>query len=109
MSPARFLWKPTASVAVRTIRAKREGHGRPGRADTGVAISQPCEHAARRVLNCRPLPKFFSTPSGCPTGVDSVFLEMITKILFAIQASMRCFRPQTQIRSRFARQSEFVF
>jgi hypothetical protein len=34
---------------------------------------------------------------------------MITKILFAIQAATRCFRPQTQFPSRFARQSEFLF
>ena len=54
-----LLLKPTTSVAVRTIRAKREGHGRPGRAHTGEAILEPCEHAARRVLNCRPLLKFF--------------------------------------------------
>jgi hypothetical protein len=51
----------------------------------------------------------FSTPSGCPTWVDRVFLEMITKILSAIQAATRCFRPQTQFPSRFARQSEFLF
>jgi hypothetical protein len=54
-------------------------------------------------------PKNFSTPSGCPTGVDRVFLEMITKILSAIQAATRCFCPQTQFPRRFARQSEFLF
>jgi hypothetical protein len=49
------------------------------------------------------------SPSGCPTGVDIVSLEMITKILFAIQAATRRFRPQTQFPSRFVRQSEFLF
>jgi hypothetical protein len=53
--------------------------------------------------------KIFSSPSGCLTGVDRVSLEMITKFLFAIQAATRCFRPQTQFPSRFARQSEFLF
>ena len=53
--------------------------------------------------------KNFSTPSGCPTEVDRVSLEMISKILFAIQAATRCFRTQTQFPSRFARQSEFLF
>jgi hypothetical protein len=57
--------------------------------------------------------KFFqkkiSTPSGCPTGVDRVSLEMITKFLSAIQAATRRFRPHTQFPSRFARQSEFLF
>jgi hypothetical protein len=52
---------------------------------------------------------FFRSPSGCLTGVDRVSLEMITKILFAIQAATRCFRLQTQFPSRFARQSEFSF
>jgi hypothetical protein len=34
---------------------------------------------------------------------------MITKILSTIQAATRCFRPQNQFPSRFARQSEFSF
>jgi hypothetical protein len=50
-----------------------------------------------------------SSPSGCPTGVDRVSLEMITKILIAIKAATRHLRPQTQFPSRFARQAEFRF
>jgi hypothetical protein len=53
--------------------------------------------------------KKFPTPSGCPTEVDRVSLEMITKILFAIQAATRYFRPQSQLPSCFARQSDFLF
>jgi len=67
-----------------------------------------------RVLECQRFDRqffleFFQSPSGCLTEVDRVFLEMITKILFAIQAAAHYFRPQTQFPSRFARQSEFSF
>jgi len=67
-----------------------------------------------RVLECQQFDHqffliSFQSPSGCPTGVVRVSLEMITKILLAIQAATRCFRPQTQFPSRFARQSEFSF
>ena len=55
------------------------------------------------------LAKKFLSPIGCPIGVDKLSLEMIAKILFAIQAATRCFRPQNQFPSRFARQSEFLF
>jgi hypothetical protein len=36
--------------------------------------------------------------------LSRVSLETIAKILFTIQAVMRCFRPQAQFRSRYAQQ-----
>jgi len=50
-----------------------------------------------------------SSPSGCPTGVDRVSLEMITKILIAIETVMNRIYPQTRFQPCFAKQEEFAF
>jgi hypothetical protein len=51
----------------------------------------------------------FSTPSGCPTGIDRLALEMISKILFAIETVMNRIYPQNRLQPCFAKREEFAF
>jgi len=50
-----------------------------------------------------------SSPSRCPIGVDRVSLEMITKILIAIETVMNRIYPQPPFQPCFAKQEEFSF
>jgi hypothetical protein len=53
--------------------------------------------------------KFLPSPSGCPTTLDTIAGEMITKILIAIETVMNRICPQTRFQPCFAKQEEFSF
>jgi hypothetical protein len=48
-------------------------------------------------------------PRKCPTGLDKIFLEMITKILLLIDRLANLIHPRNKVQPCFARQEEFYF
>ena len=50
-----------------------------------------------------------SSPRRCPTTLDTIAGEMITKILHIIETVMNRIQPQNRFQPCFAKQEEFCF
>jgi hypothetical protein len=51
----------------------------------------------------------FSSPRRCPTTLDTIAGEMITKILHIIETAMNRIHPQILCQPCFTKQEEFAF